>query len=252
MATADDITVAFDGSDYVVTDSTATIPAANVQGCEPPSGSAVRCPDGVQFILVDAEGGPDTVHIEASVPANVQVRINGGTGADALYGGPGNDILEAGDDSDPDLLDGGPGDDGLIGARTDTPTPFDSGKSTLIGGEGSDLLVGGDPCNGDTFDGGPGTDTASFVRFNPGVTAEIGGAVTRAGGGCTAGHIYPSIESVEGSAGPDTLIGDNRANTLIGHAGDDTLIGGGGQDSLIGGAGNDRLVGGPGRDGEHQ
>ena len=152
-----------------------------------PAASAVHCPDGVQFILVDAEGGADTVHIEASVPADVQVRIDGGTGADALYGGPGNDILEAGDDSDPDLLDGGPGDDGLIGARTDTPTPFDSGKSTLIGGEGSDLLVGGDPCDGDTFDGGPGSDTASFVRFNPGVTAEIGGAVTRAGGGCTAG-----------------------------------------------------------------
>ena len=121
------------------------------------------------------------------MPPDVQVRLNGGPGADALYGGQGNDILEAGDDSDPDLLDGGPGDDGLIGARTDLPTPYNSGKSTLIGGEGSDLLVGGDPCDGDTFDGGSGSDTASFIRFNPGVTAQIGGAASRAGGGCTQG-----------------------------------------------------------------
>ena len=129
------------------------------------------------------------------------MRINGGPGADALYGGPGNDILEAGDDSDPDLLNGGPGDDGLIGARTDTPTPYDSGKSTLIGGEGSDLLVGGDPCNGDTFDGGPGRDPPPSSA-QPRVTAEIGGAVSRAGGGWPAGHVYRSIEAIEGSSAP--------------------------------------------------
>jgi Ca2+-binding RTX toxin-like protein len=251
-ATGDNITVSYDGTGYLVTDAVA-FPTGNAQGCDSTGGgNSVHCPDGVQFILVDADGGADTVHIDASVPPSVQVRIDGGPGADSLYGGPGNDILEAGDDSDPDLLVGGPGDDGLIGARTDQPTPYNSGKSTLIGGTGSDLLVGGDPCNGDSFDGGPGVDTASFIRFNPGVTAQIGGAVTRAGGSCTPGQIDSSVEALEGSIGPDTLIGDNRANTLSGRAGNDTLLGRGGNDRLVGGTGSDSLDGGPGHNSLHQ
>jgi hypothetical protein len=135
---------------------------------------------GSEWLTHPSSSFDDTVHIDSSVPASVQVRISGGPGADSLYGGPGADVIEAGDDSAPDLLDGGDGGDALIGARTDQPTPYDSGKSTLIGGEGSDLLVGGDPCDGDYFDGGPGSDTVSFVRFNHGFVAEIGGAVTRA------------------------------------------------------------------------
>jgi hypothetical protein len=94
------------------------------------------------------------------------------------------------------------------------PTPYESGKSTLIGDEGSNLLVGGDPCDGDSFDGGPGSDTASFVRFNRGVTAEIDGAAMKAGGDCTPGSIDGSVEALEGSAGSDTLIGDDEANTI--------------------------------------
>ena len=143
------------------------------------------------------------------------------------------------------------GGDSLIGARTDLPSPYDSGKSTLIGGDGSDLLVGGDPCNGDSFSGGPGSDTASFVRFNPGVTAEIGGAVTRAGGDCTAGSIDGSVEALEGSAGNDTLIGNDLANTISARGGNDTLVGRGGDDRLVGGSGGGRLIGGAGRDSQH-
>ena len=127
-------------------------------------------------------------------------------------------MIEAGDDSDPDTLSGGGGNDGLIGARTDNPDPFNSGKSTLVGGPGSDLLVGGDPCDGDLFDGGAGNDNASFFRFNPGVSAQIGGAVSRDGGGCDPGHVDSSVESLEGSDGPDVLLGDSHGNSLIGAA----------------------------------
>jgi Ca2+-binding RTX toxin-like protein len=161
-------------------------------------------------------------------------------------------VIEAGDDSEPDQLSGGGGNDGLIGARTDNPDPFNSGKSTLIGGAGSDLLVGGDPCDGDLFDGGSGNDNASFSRFNPGVTAQIGGAVSRDGGGCTPGHVDSSVESLEGSNGPDVLLGDSHGNSLIGRGGNDVLRGLGGNDRLVGGGGKDRLDGGPGHDSEHQ
>jgi Ca2+-binding RTX toxin-like protein len=161
-------------------------------------------------------------------------------------------VIEAGDDSDPDTLDGGAGDDALIGARTDLHVPFSSGKSTLIGGQGADVMVGGDPCDGDLFDGGAGNDNANFFRFTPGVRAQIGGPVSREGGSCTPGQIDGSVETIEGSPGPDVLIGSQRGDTLIGKSGDDDLFGRAGNDKLSGGPGNDRLVGGPGRDSEHQ
>jgi Ca2+-binding RTX toxin-like protein len=162
------------------------------------------------------------VSVDGSIPAEIEVRIEGGPGADRLQGGPGGDVIEAGDDSDSDVLEGGPGDDALIGARTDLPVPYNSGKSTLIGGPGSDVMVGGDPCDGDFFDGGPGEDDANFFRFTPGVTAEIGGSVSRSGSPCTPGHIEPSVEQLEGSPGPDTLTGSHR-DSLIGHGGRNRL-----------------------------
>ena len=98
-----------------------------------------------------------------------------------IVGTAGNDVIEAGDDDDPDVLEGNGGDDALIGARTDLHVPVNSGKSTLIGGPGSDVLVGGDPCDGDLFVGGPGNDNANFFSFTPGVYAKIGGQVLRRG-----------------------------------------------------------------------
>jgi len=39
-------------------------------------------------------------------------------------------------------------------------------------------------------------------------------------------------EDLEGSDGPDVLVGDNGANSLFGHLGADTFIGKGGYDSI--------------------
>jgi serralysin len=153
-------------------------------------------------------------------------------------------VIEAGDDGDPDLLEGAAGDDALVGARTDFQVPVNSGKSTLVGGPGSDVLVGGDPCDGDLFDGGPGNDSANFFRFTPGVFAEIGGKVSRSGSPCTPGHIDPSVEALEGSPGPDVLIGNASGDSLLGKGGDDVLRARGSGNHLVGGGGRDRLVGG--------
>jgi Ca2+-binding RTX toxin-like protein len=54
------------------------------------------------------------------------------------------------------------------------------------------------------------------------------------------------IENVIGSAGHDSILGDDAANFLVGLAGNDTLDGGTGDDTLEGGAGNDSLNGGTG------
>ena len=123
----------------------------------------------------------------------------------------------------PDTLEGGGGDDVLYGVNIFHPRR-DSGAATMRGGPGDDLLIGGQPCDGDLFDGGAGNnDSASFARVrNSGifVKATIGGAVTDPDvSGCNAGHIEDSVEKIEGSPGPDILIGDEAPNTLLGRGG---------------------------------
>jgi len=220
-STDDTVRITFQGSSFIVSNDSHAFPADSIQGCAESNGAAV-CPDDLQTILVDVEGGNDTVDVEGNVPAQVEVRIDGGSGADNLDGGPGNDLIEAGDDSDPDVLEGNAGDDALVGARTDLHVPVNSGKSTLVGGPGSDVLVGGDPCDGDLFDGGAGNDNANFFRFTPGVYAKIGGQALRRGSPCTPGHVDRSVEALEGSPGPDVLIGSHR-DSLIGHGGRNRL-----------------------------
>ncbi|HEY1853240.1 MAG TPA: hypothetical protein VGG40_01515, partial [Solirubrobacterales bacterium] len=166
-----------------------------------------------------------------------------GTGSDKLVGGPANDVLYAGEDSDPDTLEGGGGNDVLYGVNIFHPRK-DSGAATMRGGPGNDLMIGGQPCDGDTFDGGPGdNDSASFARVhNSGISVEatIGGSVLDPDiANCDAGQIDSSTEKIEGSPGPDILTGDNGPNVLLGRGGDDKLDGAGGDDTCIGGGGND-------------
>jgi serralysin len=53
---------------------------------------------------------------------------------------------------------------------------------------------------------------------------------------------------IEGTAGPDTLVGGVDADSLSGRGGADSLVGGAGTDTLDGGSGADTLAGGAGRD----
>jgi Ca2+-binding RTX toxin-like protein len=243
------IVVAFTGSRYVVSRSSGFAPGS-ISGCVA-SGAGARCPRGVELVTIAGEGGNDIVLVRA-LPPDVRVRIDGGPGADSLRGGRGDDLIEAGDDGDPDRLLGGAGDDALIGARTDLHVPVDSGRAEMRGGRGDDVMVGGDPCDGDLYVGGPGADNANFFRFTPGVTAKIGGSARRAGEGCRPGRVSASVEAIEGTPGDDRLSGDGRPNTLIGGGGGDLLLGRGERDRLVGGAGQDRLRGGAGRDAAHQ
>ncbi len=55
-------------------------------------------------------------------------------------------------------------------------------------------------------------------------------------------------DTIEGTAGNDTLIGTSAIDTINGYAGNDYLAGAGGSDTLNGGEGNDRLEGGQGDD----
>jgi Ca2+-binding RTX toxin-like protein len=195
-------------------------------------------------LLVSLGDGNDRIVVEPSVPPEVQVTIEGGSGSDWLRGGQAADTIYAGDDEVPDRLEGGAGGDALFGVNIFHPR-HESGAATLIGGGGDDLLVGGQPCGGDLFVGGPGAnDSVSFARVrNAGVfvAAQIGGAVTDPDeGACTGGHIARGTEKIEGSPGPDVLLGNAGPNTLLGRGGADRLDGRGGPDRCIGGRGGNR------------
>ena len=63
-------------------------------------------------------------------------------------------------------------------------------------------------CQGHTYSGGPGEDTVSYGRSNASMHVELGG--TGAPPGCgTPDHVLGDNEDLEGSDGPDVLIGDN-------------------------------------------
>lgn len=208
------------------------------------SGGVVVCASRPNLILVSLGPGNDGIAIKPSLRPGISVTVDGGGGSDWLRGGPAGDTLYAGDDAEPDLLQGGGGDDALFGVNILHPRRG-SGAATMIGGSGDDLLIGGQPCDGDRFIGGPGTnDSASFARVrNEGihVEAEIGGAVVDPEvAACAPGRIARGTEKIEGSPGPDVLIGAARDNVLLGRGGADELDGRGGQDRCIGGRGDDR------------
>ncbi len=208
------------------------------------------CPSGIgiSFVLVDAGGGNDTVSVGGGIPASLSMRISGGNGGDTITGGPGDDLLESGDEysgtSGADVLNGGPGNDGLVA---------DPGGDQLNGGDGNDLLVSSAAlCQGHRFDGGGGLDTVSYARSKPSGTLvmALGGTGGTKRGCATPDSILGTNESLEGSEGNDKMIGDSGNNTLFGHGGRDIFLGKGGSDSIeaIDGQADKRIDCGPGHD----
>jgi len=185
-------------------------------------------------------GGDDT--ILGSLGNDV---LCGGPGSDLIHGGRGNDLADGGA-GDEDRVIGDLGDDKLMGGPGDRDEVAGSlGIDTINGGPGDFDYVHGD-YGYDRIDGGPGKgDVASFatdVGAGPdgrgGVRVEL--ARHRARGD---GHdrLF-RVESVEGSAFDDVLVGNGQANAIEGGAGDDVIRGGGGRDEIFGGQGSDRCT----------
>ena len=175
--------------------------------------------EGGPILRVDAGPGDDLVE-GALLKADV---IDGGGGADRLFGRGNNDTLADGDTPgavDADVLDGGSdGDTVAYSART-APLRIDLGDEAPDGerGEGDTLrgfegVIGG--AAGDDIDG----------------TAE--GDWLRGGGG---------RDHLDGLGGSDDLEGGAGNDRLHGHAGYDRLDGGTGADVLRGDSGPDLLV----------
>ncbi|MBY6065272.1 Hint domain-containing protein [Leisingera aquaemixtae] len=129
-----------DGSDYMVTDITFTVPPET-----PPDGNdSIDGGDGSDVIY--GQGGDDT--------------ISGGGGADTLDGGAGDDSIFAGEG---DSASGGSGDDYFT---IQSDEAFVTGDVTIIGGDDGETA-------GDTLDFNGQLDTGSLV-----ITDDTGGSKT--------------------------------------------------------------------------
>jgi Ca2+-binding RTX toxin-like protein len=231
----DDLTVSFDGTTETLS-VTARARLAAGPGCLHPTDVApsfaprrVECPlDGpARWLMADLGPGNDRFVVRGSLVAVGSVRVNGGEGDDVIRGGPEDDLLESGPGAD--RLYGGAGADGLVGG---TPGP-----TFLYGGPDGDLLAAGGGCAGGALVGGSGRDDASFseVGTHPGVLTvsfPAHKAWIEAVPGCHPVHLSPTDEDMEGSFGPDILIGNGRPNAMLGQPGKDVFIGNGGDDVI--------------------
>ncbi|WP_445679178.1 beta strand repeat-containing protein [Radicibacter daui] len=183
----------------------------------------------------------NTAEIIIGTTGNDVINGNGGY-HDELYGGSGNDTINAGYGDD--YLSGGSGDD------------------ILRSGAGDDVLYGG--TGNDTLDGGAGYDVAYYSSSTSGVTASVSwdgrhltGTVSDGLGGTDT---LIDVEAIVGSSYDDTLTVDDYGIILVGGDGNDTLktsaysilYGDGGNDTLTadfqselyGGEGDDKLTAG--------
>jgi Ca2+-binding RTX toxin-like protein len=236
-------------------------------GCSGAGTTIVTCTIAGQLGYLVVQGGPgdDSIVVTGDFGPQATVNLDGGPGNDQVHGGPGEEILSAGDDAyvpgdplDPDhrpfgtsadLLDGGGGDDTLN-------TGF-AGPDTLLGGAGSDQLVARHGCEGNLLDGGPGgSDIAGFAPA-PSIRARLGGEAVELGpvapglrypGGCRPTKVSASNEILEGSSEEDVLTGNRRGQLILGRGGNDLIRGMGGGDTLRGQPGADTLLGGGGPD----
>ena len=218
---------------------------------------------------INGTGNEATNYIYGNLRSNV---LDGGRGADRLFGGAGNDtyILDNFDDRVTELAHSGvdtvfssfsytlgdnleclvlSGTANIRGTGNEANNIItgNAGANILDGGIGADRLAGG--AGNDTYyvdnvrdtiieDDVYGIDTVrSPVSFT--LSANVENLILM-GGASTTGT---------GNSGANTMIGGSAAQTLRGLDGADTLDGGGGADKLFGGLGQDSLTGGTGADG---
>jgi Ca2+-binding RTX toxin-like protein len=219
--------------------------------------------------MIAGRGGDDFIYGD----------LGDAAGNDSLFGDDGNDTIFGEDGND--FISGGNNDDSL------GEDDGESGTDTLVGGAGNDFAQGGFGNDTYAFSNAVGTETdriaesgagqidtldfstvtgnllvamAAFANGNivqmPGrninnaLPADATFEVVRGGSGNDAidAQALPTVATIFGNAGRDTLVGFDGNDNLDGGAGDDLLAGLNGSDTLLGGAGNDNLQGAAGGD----
>lgn len=156
------------------------------------------------------------------------------SGAEIVGGTEYNDTINAGADSDGQVLYGQGGADSITGG---------SGNNVIYGGTGADSISSG--AGADRVDGGDGSDV---IYYGTGTDTVYGGAGDDLVDDVAGWQAGPFNDYVDGGDGNDTIYTGDGSDTLLGGAGNDLLFGEDGNDSADGGAGNDTLWGGIGND----
>lgn len=188
--------------------------------------------------------------------------LDGGKGADALFGGAGNDtyIVDNQGDTVHEEADGGTDlvkvnintangtyqlDNNVENATLISSVAYNlrgNGlNNTLIGSSKNNIIEGG--AGADYLDGGAGNDTVSYAGSSDGVTVYLHGNLNaEVSGGdsdddsdedVTSHDVVKNFENVTGSSHIDALFGDARNNILDGGGGADQMKGGDGNDSYV-------------------
>ncbi len=184
-------------------------------------------------LIVNLNGGDDSVEVDDDGPFMSQVRVNGGAGNDTIRVREFTERFLRGDD----------GNDLLVAI----------GGLNTVGKSGALRPV--------AFDGGTGVDTVGWedTEFalserDAGVTASLAtGTATLTGLNESAQTIsrtdtLVAVENLTGTNAGDVLNGSIAANMLFGNGGNDNLNGGDGTDTLFGGNDLDNMVSGKGTD----
>lgn len=204
--------------------------------------------------------------------------VQGGDGSDTITGGAANDNLRGGtfnstDADGDDTINGGGGDDSIVGGQGNDTLNGDAGNDGIDGEAGNDIINGGTGndlvwggAGDDTIDGGDDYDIVFFrhsinaidsVTYNAGTITVVGPegtdtAVNVEQISFSDNPIFFDAGSLLtqsfGTAGDDTLDGDDENNYIIAGAGNDTINGGLGIDSIVAGKGNDIVDAGEGND----
>jgi len=264
------------------------------------AGDDVFYMDNLSDVIVESSGGGvDTVYVDIAsgitgnksfgevdkinLIGDASLSITGGSVANEITGGLGNDTLNGGTNVGADTLNGGGGVDwlsyaghvsGVTGTLNDAYTykidgdavsnfenvvgssyadaiTGDSYNNVIDGGAGNDTLYGGsgdDTLKGgagvDLLDGDYGVDTVSYAHLSTAIAADLNtGVVTNSEGNDT----LVEVEHVIGTSAADSIQWVPNTSTSYTYT-DLILEGGAGNDTLTGSEGDDTLVGGAGND----
>jgi Ca2+-binding RTX toxin-like protein len=209
-------------------------------------------------IQINGLGGGEFVAEEGDVSGLTRLSVDGGGGADTIFGtdgrddirgGPGNDKLNGG--AGDDRITGDPGDDTInAGAGDDTVVWNDGDGTDVVNGDDGrdDLEVAGDPVQGDIFaiqatGAGVRLDRINLVPFSLDIGASESLHVHGLGGDdeFAIGSVGAFSVVAAGDTGNDALVGGESADTLLGGSGNDDIAGGGGHDFISGDEGDDEV-----------
>ncbi len=154
-----------------------------------------------------------------------------GSGHDQLLGNMGDDHIVVGAASQGASVYGGQGDDVVDASASIHPNYIsgDLGDDFIMAGKGGDLVLGGG--GADTLVAGAGHDQ---LLGNMGDDRIILGAASQ--GASVYGGQGDDVVDASGSNAPNYISGDIGNDTILSGAGFETVLGGLGDDSIVGGA----------------